>query len=230
MVIAYAGGNFGPRYAELAPVVERPWHTAQDVQSYMATDSRELMLQQRFRELRALLDSAPIEDWRSTYHVWPMHRVGRMPLAEERGWTDLLLGDAPEARRDGERILSYLKRTPETRWNGWLRQLLRADAQLFMGDGAAANRTAAAAIALTRATPDVSNQMNAYVWSTEILAWTDRKDEAVQRLAELSTSIPGLWPGEIVVDPKYSRALAGNAGYQALTVRLTAQMQALALK
>ncbi len=206
MVLAYAGGNFQPRHAELEPLVQHPWHSAEDVESYLYVDDMELTLQRRFRELRARYDSSPVEDWRSTYYLWPMYRVGRMPVAAQRGWTDLMMGDSAETKRDSERLLSYLKRTPETKWNRWFRELLWASAELFMGEGAAANQTAAAALALTRATPDVSNQMIAYGWGTEIMAWTGRKDEAAQRLIGLSTSIPGFWPGEILVDPKYSPA------------------------
>jgi hypothetical protein len=72
--------------------------------------------------------------------------------------------------------------------------------------------------------------MDAYVWSTQILAWTDRKSEAVRRLEQLSTSIPGLWPGYIPAEPKFSVPLGQVAAYRALTARLSAQMQALALK
>jgi hypothetical protein len=176
--------------------------------------------------LVALIDTAPADDWRCDYYMWPLYRVGRMPVAETRGWQEMFLGNAAEARRDGARIESYLNRTAETQWNRWFRDLLRADAQLFMGEGAAANRSAAEAVALTRSKPDVSDQMNAYVWSTEIMAWTDRKDEAARRLTELSTSVPGYWPGEIVADPKYALSLAGNAGYTALSARLQEQMTA----
>lgn len=34
MVLAYAGGNFSPRNAELNPLFQKPWRSAQDVQSY----------------------------------------------------------------------------------------------------------------------------------------------------------------------------------------------------
>ncbi|HEY6456783.1 MAG TPA: hypothetical protein VIY90_16025 [Steroidobacteraceae bacterium] len=53
---------------------------------------------------------------------------------------------------------------------------------------------------------------------------------AAQRLIELSTSVPGYWPGEILVDPKYSIALTGNAGYAAHSARLQEQMTALHLR
>ena len=34
MVPAYPGGDFGPRNAELNPLFQKPWRSAQDVQSY----------------------------------------------------------------------------------------------------------------------------------------------------------------------------------------------------
>jgi TolB-like protein len=230
MVLAYAGGNFAPRHAELNPMLQKPWRSAQDVQSLFALAAMELPLQHRFEEFRRLIDQSPVEAWRCTYRLWPLYRVGLTPVADERGWMDLLLGDPAQARRDGERIIAFIGRTPETKWNRWFRRMLWAEAQLFEGNDDAAERAAAEAVALTRSLPDVSDQMDAYVWSTQILAWTKRKDEAAQRLEELSTSIPGLWPGYIPAEPKFSVPLEHVAAYQALTARLSEQMRALALK
>jgi TolB-like protein len=230
MVLAYAGGDFAPRHASFAATLAKPWRTAEDVQSNFQMASIELPIQHRFDDMRRLIDESPIESWRCTYHMWPLYRSGRMPLADTRGWMDLLRGDRTEGRRDGEQILSFLGRTPETPWNKWFRTMLQADAELFMGDTKKANRSAAAAVELTRSRPDVSDQMDAYIWSTQILAWTERKDEVVPRLATLSTAVPGLWPGEILADPKFSLALAENAGYQSLSERLTVEMRALDLK
>lgn len=228
MVLGYAGGNFGPRHAEFAALP--PWRTAQDVQSHFEMASIELPLQHRFQDFRQLIDRSPIQEWRCVYHTWPLYRVGNLPVADDRGWMDLILGDRTQARLDGQRIDAFLKRTPETKWNRWFRTMLRADAQLFEGDADAANTSAGVAVALTRATPDVSDQMDAYVWSTMILSWGVHKDEAVKRLTELSTSVPGLWPGEIPADPKFSVPLAEHAGYRELTARLAEQMRALGLK
>lgn len=229
-VLAYAGGDFGPRHAELNPLLQKSWRTAQDVQSQFGLAAMELPLQHRFAEFRHLIDESPVEEWRSTYRVWPLYRVGPTPVADERGWMDLLLGDRVQAQRDGERIVAFLERTPETKWNRWFRGMLLAEAQLFEGNDDVAERTAAEAVTLTRSLPDVSDQMDAYVWSTQILAWTKHKDEAVQRLEQLSTSIPGLWPGYIPAEPKLSVPLEHVAAYRALIARLSEQMQATALK
>jgi TolB-like protein len=230
MVLAYVGGDFGPRNAELNPSFQIPWRTPQDVQSHFLMASMELPLQHRYEDFRHFVDESPVEEWRCTYHLWPLYRVGPLPVADERGWMDLLLGDHAQGERDGERIIAFLKRTPETKWNLWFRRMLLADAQLFEGHADAAAQTAAEGVTLTRARPDVSDQMDAYTWETQILAWTGHNDEAVQRLEQLSTSIPGLWPGYIPAEPKFSVPLGHVPAYQALTARLSEQMRALALK
>jgi hypothetical protein len=230
MVLGYAGGDFAPRHAAVAAMLAKPWRTAEDVQSHFLLASLELSIQHRFDDLRRLIDQSPIESWRCTYHMWPLYRSGRMPIADERGWVDLMSGNRVDLRRDGEKILSFLRQTPETAWNKWFRTLLEADAHLFMGDTEGANRSAAAAVDLTRGRPDVSDQMDAYIWSTQILAWTDRRGEVVSRLTALSTAVPGLWPGEILADPEFSLSLADDAAYRSLTDQLMREMRALDLK
>jgi TolB-like protein len=229
MVVAYGGGNFAPRHAALAAQLAKPWHTEEDVQANFLAAIVDLPMEHRFEDMRRHIDESPIDSVRSTYRVFNTYRCGRTPMADDRGWMDLLLGDRTEQRKDGKKILSFLSRTAETPWNKWFRTMLQADAELFMGDTQKANQTAAAAVALTRSRPDVSDQMGAYIWSTQILAWTERKNEAVARLTTLSTAVPGLWPGEIVENPKYTIPLGDSAGYQALRERLKKEMSALDL-
>jgi TolB-like protein len=230
MVLFYAGGDLEPRRQFYAQAIKMDWHTAQDVQDNLLAAFDQLFLEHRFRELRALLDQSPVGEWRCTYIDWPLFRVGLSPIADIGGWTDLLLGDSARARQDGEKILEFLRHTPETRFNRWYRSLLRADAALFMGDTEAANRLAAESVAQARATADVSDQMNAYVDSIQVLAWTPRKAEAVEHLTELSTAVPGLWPGEIGGNPIYSVPLGPREDYRELVARLNEQMRALNLK
>ena len=230
-VLFFAGGDLEPRREVFAQELSKPWRSARDLQHKMGDAFFELFLEHRFADLRNLIDGVPqVEDWNCTYLDWTLFRVGLMPVADFRGWTDMLMGDRDQMRRDGQRMLDYLQRHPETKWNRWFHLMLRADAQLFLGDGDAANRTAAEAVALTKAKPDVSDQMNAYVWSTHILAWTGAKSQAVTRLVELSTSVPGLWPGEITGNPIFSIPLKQFSGYKALRAQLTTQMRAAQLK
>jgi TolB-like protein len=180
----------------------------------------------RFREAREVIDKVNVTSVRSGPLDWPAHRIGRYPVADLRGWFDLLLGDESAARQDAQGILKFLKKEPETKWNKWFRTLVLADAQLFGGDAAQAIATADRAVALTRADADVADQMNAIQWATQIRAWGGAKEQAVASLDTLSTSIPGLWPNEIVVDPIWNLPLAGNAAYMRLCASLNARMKA----
>jgi hypothetical protein len=179
----------------------------------------------RFAEARQVMDRLPGDTMDGGGWGWPVTRVGRGPIADQRGWLDMLMADAPEARRDGQRVLEFLARQPETRWNKWFRALLRADAQLFTGDAKAAIATADSALAMTRAGPDVSDQTNAFIWATQIRAWAGAQDEAAARLETLSKTIPGLPPGEFIL-PLWSVPLAKNAGYIRLRARLDPLMKA----
>jgi TolB-like protein len=176
---------------------------------------------------RKVIDKAKVDSIRLISWDWPTYRVGRTPIADQRGWLDLLLADTQAARHDGQRILTFLDSQTETRWNKWYRQLLRADAQLFMGNGPGAIRTADHAVGLTRTESSASDQMNAFVWATQIRAWAGAHDEATARLDTLSNSIPGLWLGEIVDDPLWTVPLAQTASFVKLCERLKAQMKAI---
>jgi hypothetical protein len=229
-VLFYAGGDLGAIRAFFGERLTEPLRTQEDVDSKLFDNWEMLMLEHRFRELRTLLDGVAVSTWNSTYILWPLRRVGLSPVAELRGWNDLLLADHEAAAHDGRQILDFLEHTAANQWNRWYREMLRADAQLFMGDGAAANRNAAAGLALTHETRDVSDQMNALIMTTRIQAWTDAKEEAVTQLDRLATAVPGLWPGEIGGDPLYSVPLTPLASYRDLTARLSAQMRASGIK
>jgi TolB-like protein len=181
----------------------------------------------QYREARQIIDKSGITTVRMIDWDWPTPRIGFTPVADFRGWLDLLLADAPAARSDGERILRFLDSEPATKWNRWFRQILRADAHLFMGDNAAAITTVDGAVALTKAEGSVSDQANAFVWATLVRSWAGAQDDAAARLGSLSTSIPGLWSGEIVDDPLWSVPLAHNAAYLRLCAQLEAQMKAV---
>lgn len=193
-------------------------------------DIDDLRYTNHIREARERIDAVGVDNLVTPDLYWEVTRVGGSPLADQRGWLDLFLGDKGEAAKDGGRVLDFIKRTPETRWNKWYFTLLRADAALFMGDDAAAIKSMDESVALTNATEDKSDQTNAKMWRALIYAWSGRKDEAAALLEGFATSIPGLWPGEVVHNPGWNIPLKDNPRYQALSARLIAQMKATTLQ
>jgi TolB-like protein len=203
-----------------------PLDNADDIDTFLGPSViNGLTYLRRYREARDVIDTAKVSDVRLSALDWPPRRIGRFPTADMRGWLDLLLGDAAEARRDAQGIARFLKNTSETRWNKWFRTLLRADMQLFSANGNEAIAIADRAVTLTRADADVSDQMDALVWATQIRAWSGAQDEAVASLENLSTSVPGLWPWEIIIDPVWAVPLAQNDHYKNLSARIEAQMK-----
>jgi TolB-like protein len=219
------GGNLEPYRklfdARLAELLRSP----KNVPDQLADSLYVLNLEHRYDDGRRLIDTMPADILNQLGWDWPLNRIGLTPFADLRGWQDLLLGDVAAARRDGERVFKFLGAEPETKWNKWYRAMLRADAQLFTGDKASATRTAKDAVTLTRAGPDKSDQSNAYVWATQIMAWTGADDDAAVRLESLATSIPGLWPGEIAYTPLWTVPLAQNGKYKQLRDRLISQLK-----
>jgi len=230
VVLFQFGGDLEPFKQVQDPQILELWHAPDRLAGDLGNWMYVLNLEHRFGEARRLIDTLTVDTWNQKGWDWPLTRVGRTPIADVRGWEDLLLGDATEAKRDGQRILKFLNNEPETKWNAWFRTLLRAEARLFMGDGASAIRTANDAVAITRAGPDVSDQMNADVWATQIMAWAGSTDEAATRLERLATSVPGLWPGEIACNPLWTVPLTHSERYNKLRDRLDVQMKATKLE
>ncbi|MFZ1992240.1 MAG: TIR domain-containing protein [Alphaproteobacteria bacterium] len=132
-----------------------------------------LEYQNRLIEGRTFID-ATHQDVMPANLYWPVLRWKESPVADLRGWSDMFLGDRAEAKRDGQRVLDFLARTPEAKWDRWIRAQLSADAALFMGDNDEAVRKIEQAVALTNATEDKSDQLNAHAWQAIILAWAGR--------------------------------------------------------
>jgi len=156
--------------------------------------------------------------------------VGPTPVAEQRGWLDLLLGDRAGAVNDGAKALDFVARQEETKWNRWFLRMLTAEGQIFKGDKAEAVKSAQAALALAPRSADAGNWAIAGGTAARVFAWAGEKDEAAALLEELSTAMPGPAPADIARDPVFTVPLADNARYQALVKKLEAQMAATTLE
>jgi len=185
-----------------------------------------LRFERRYADLERLLRSSAVLTPNQT------------PIAVLRGWTYMLLGDAPAAAEQGRALLKAVARESKTEVGLVPRNQLEflydtAHGQLFMGDKRAAVATAHKVIAfgatIAAAVPFYGSKIRA----ARVLAWAGEqreRDEAVSLLEQLSTSDWGLAPAEIARDPIFTMPLADNPRYQALKAKLEAQMAATKLE
>jgi transcriptional activator of cad operon len=166
----------------------------------------------------ALLDNIGVTTLRAEFSG-----VGREPIAVFRGWTDLLLGDDPEAAEQGRQVLEFLGESEETKGNRYFRHLLAAEAHLFMGNAPEALAEAHEAAAL----PALPGLQDSYLnhWIAAIYAWAAAESEAVELLERLVTEVPVAPPPVVARDPIYTLPLAENPRFQRLILRLEAEMR-----
>lgn len=177
-----------------------------------------LRLQGKFTEPQRLLSRWQGPDVRSRHFG-----AGHEPLARLRGWANLLAGDRGGAVAEGNRILEFLARTTETRWNRENRGLLLAEAYLFRGDREQA-------LATLHATGGRSGAcvggcaIDMRMARAAILAWSGDGDGAVRELESLATGQPSPGPALIAREPLFTIPLRGHGGFQELLGRLEDQM------
>ncbi len=185
----------------------------------------------RLADFKTLIDKAPVASVRmGSFVVFPFPGVGQRPLAEFRGWTNLLLGDTVGAAQQSKPILDFVAGTKETRWNNWFLRMLTADAHLFSGDKPAAIAAAKEAMALFPCSLDAMRCLYPAVLGAQVLAWAGDDDAAVALLERLSLGTPGIAPAHAARDPMFTLPFAKNARYQALKAKLEAQMAATRLE
>jgi TolB-like protein len=189
-----------------------------------------MILRGQYRAARDLLDEFGRDSIRGPL-IGPFYNGGiaRQPIADFRGWADLLLGDLDAAREDGRKLLAFVENTPATRWNDWYLAALRADAQLFMGNPDDAAKTAGAMLELATK-GDSARTGAAELLGARAFAWTGKQDAAVDLLTRLATDVPGLSPADIARQPLYTTPLRDNARFAALLQRLEAEMAATDLR
>ncbi|MET0378767.1 MAG: winged helix-turn-helix domain-containing protein [Spongiibacteraceae bacterium] len=186
-----------------------------------------LRRQKRYKEAIELIERSPLTRVRHNQtSALPIPGIGSQPVAELRGWAEMLSGDRKAAARDGRAVLEFVQKEPVTKWNGWYLRFLEAEGQLFEGRNAEAIANARSALSMVP--PNIKSSRETYARATAaaILAWAGMGDEAVELLEGLSKGYPGVGPAEITREPLYSVPLAKNARYMALEKKLEAEIAA----
>jgi tetratricopeptide (TPR) repeat protein len=225
--------TYGWRLFGFTGQLERAWsdaarlESAADPGARLAVQFELLRLSRRFGELGPLVEKSGLATIpQVSFAGFAIPAIGRKPVAELHGWGRLLEIDAAGAARDGRTILEFVKREPETRWNGWYLRMLAAEGALFIGDKPKASAEARAALSVAPEQVHPGIQRYGRALAARILAWAGDGDAAVDLLEQLSTQYPMIGPAEITRDPLYALPLAGNARYQALERKLEAEIVA----
>jgi eukaryotic-like serine/threonine-protein kinase len=201
---------------------------SQDLGDLLRNVTDRLVLRERYLDAREHIDAAAFDSIRAPL-VGPFFVAGapERPIADMRGWTNLLLADTAEAAGDGRRILEFLARTPETSANAWFGKALSADARLFLGEHAAAVADARSMLNLIA---PVENNPSLHaagaILAAQVFAWAGEPAAAMDLLERLAVEEPGLPPAAIVRQPIYSVPLRDDARFRALAERLEVQMTA----
>lgn len=190
-----------------------------------------LRARHRYREIIERLDKSGEDSIRITLIAnLPAFAVGRMPIADLRGWVHLLLDDDAAAARDGRAVSAFVEKQEEAEWNAWFLRLLTADARLFSGDQEGSTTAAREALAMAASRRSLFDRTLAKYLAAQVLAWSNAKDEAIDLLEELGQPSSALAPGLITRDPVFTVPLEGNARYKALSQKLETQMAATKLE
>ena len=170
----------------------------------------------RYRDMAGLLGRAKMKTIRA-YLGW-----GEAPVAEYRGWVDLLSGDRTGAVKDGREVLDFVARRKATELNRAFLQSLTAEGWTFLGDRA---RAVAAARKTLQLAQNPVDKFRLTSVCARVYAWAGAEDDATALLEQLSVQIPmRLSPAEMARDPLYVSRLAANARYRALRAKLEEQM------
>jgi TolB-like protein len=146
------------------------------------------------------------------------------PTALLRGWTNLLLNEASNARSDGQMLLKWVAQQKESKWNRAFLRVLAAQGQALAGERAAAIAAGQQALMNPGVSPDILNARESIDLSiAAVFAWSGATEQAVDLLEGLAKSPRGPGPIRIARDPLYTVPLAKNARFQRLVSDLEAQ-------
>jgi len=223
------------------PDFEPPGRIVQQYIRYVFTGDSRLR-----KEIGANLEPQVGDDeatWRDAYsrqpeeipmQAWGMllpQAVGHFPArAMTLGAFAFAHGHREQAAEQGRAILQFVSRQTQTRFNQWFLNVLTAFAKMYLGDKPGAVAAAREAIRLAPRNTDAVHAVIASAAAIPILAWAGHQDEAFAMLEPLTTSDPGLMPGEFATNAVYATAFGENARFKALVARFKAQMAATKLE
>jgi len=184
------------------------------------------------RDTKTLLDAATADSFRVAAFqiIFATSGVGRRPIAELRGWADLLVGDKAGLAMQSKPIRDFVAKTRETPWNRWFRRMLMADASLFDGDKATAISAAREALMEIPCGLDQVLCLYPQYLGAQVLAWAGEADGATEILERISLDTPGIAPAIAARDPLLTVPLANSARYKTLKAKLEARMAATKLE
>jgi DNA-binding winged helix-turn-helix (wHTH) protein/tetratricopeptide (TPR) repeat protein len=172
----------------------------------------------RHSEVRKLLAGLRPESVRLAAFTGPMPGIGRMPVASLRGWNHLLLQDAAAAAASGRQVQAFVAAQRMTKWNAWYLRMLEAEAQVFLGDKAAA--AAAARDALEFSLTNRYAELYRDYLAAAVFAWAAEEPLAIARIESVASRAPGHAPTMIGRNQRLSVPLEASARFGELRAKL----------
>jgi tetratricopeptide (TPR) repeat protein len=205
-LFAYTG-DIGPWRASVPNITGQT-----DDDFFLGIEAQHMGPEGQIAELERLLARVPRKAVRpGPFCGFPLFGVGQRPVAEYRGWVELLAGNKDGAARASREVFAYIASEPEARRKDWFLTLLSGTASVFAGDHAKGQAAASAALSLIPASRDALNRRYAAYLAARVYAWSGAADPSVALLEELATKVPGVGPATIIRDPLFTTPLSPNS-------------------
>jgi len=157
--------------------------------------------------------------------------VGPVPA---RAWVggslDFIYGRRDSAAGHGREILAFIAHQSPTRHNAWFLKVLAAYASMYVGDKPAAAAAAREALTLTPRSLDAVHWAIASQAAVPVLAWAGAQDDACDLIEQLTTAVPGMFPGDFAQDAFFAVAFGDNPRFKVLVAHAKAQAAATKLE
>lgn len=180
---------------------------------------------ERYADVQRILAATTAETLRFGSFIGASPGLGARPVAELRGWNELLLGNAAAAAAHGRTLLAFADSQRTTASNEWVLHMLRAEGHVFVGDRGAAVGAVRDAMRVGPLLRQVEAH-RAYLAATA-LAWAGAHDEAVALFEELTMTVsPQIGPVRVAREPLIRVPLQSHPRFQALAAKLEDEIRA----